>query len=93
MKKIIDGKMYNTDTAKEIAVDKDFNDNVCKTTYLTYYKKKTGEFFTHFNGWTTWGNIYEYEKITPISEEHAKLTLEDLLSVSDYEELFGAVEE
>ena len=85
MKKIINGKMYNTETAKEIdrwsnnLSDRDFGN--C-TEIL--YRKKTGEFFLH--GWgggnskyrtyyseNTWGGG---ERITPLSESEAKEWLE-----------------
>ena len=101
MKKIINGKMYNTETAKEIErwsnnlSDRDFNN--C-TEIL--YRKKTGEFFIH--GWggpmskyaESHGNeISGSETIIPITEAEAKAWLEEKGTTEAYIETFGEPEE
>lgn len=51
MKKIINGKKYDTDMAKEVGYDN--NGLLCSDFYYieeTLYKKKTGEFFM----WKRW---------------------------------------
>lgn len=101
MKKIINGKKYDTETARELV----FWDNGYIGSDFSYveevlYKKKTGEYFlkgfggpmskyaeSHGNN-VGWG-----EKIIPMSEVEAKKWSEEKLSVYKYEELFGEVEE
>ena len=101
MKKIINGKLYNTQTAKEVGQywngygAGDFH-HICETLYL----KKTGEYFlhgeggamTHYSeacagGWTG-GSI-----IIPYTEEQAKEWVVEHMDADDYMELFGEVEE
>lgn len=102
MKKIINGKMYNTGTAKPIYLytnglpESDFNS--CKE-FL--YRKTTGEYFLH--GWggamskyseqcgsNTWSGG---EEITPLTEEEAKLWTELHADADTYIEEFGEVGE
>lgn len=101
MKKIINGKKYNTETAKEcgsywngLSV-RDFSHF-----YETLYKKKTGEFFLHGQG----GPSSRYhghcgdlccggQKIVPLTIDEAKEWVERHLDADDYEEIFGEVEE
>lgn len=102
MKKIINGKRYDTNTAKELNYwantgnRRDFS--WCKE---TLYQKKTGEFFLYGeggpmsryaervdnNGWT--GG----EAITPLSFESARKWAEEKLTADEYEEIFGEVSE
>lgn len=101
MKKIINGKRYDTETAKEVACDsylypRDFN-------YWseTLYRKNTGEYFLYGEG----GPMSKYaestgqnqwtggERIIPLSLEAAKEWAEKHLDGAEYEEIFGAVEE
>lgn len=101
MKKIIDGKRYDTETAKEIGSD-EFPGGRTDFHYWceTLYQKKTGEFFIHgeghglsryaeryFDGWG-WG-----EKIIPISYDEARGWVEHHLDADTYEEVFGPVAE
>ena len=101
MKKIINGKRYDTDTAKfvghaEHSHPRDFN-------YWAedLYLKKTGEFFIHGEGgantiyaqpaeqnWRTGG-----EKIRPLSLKEAQEWAEKYLDADKYEEIFGKIEE
>lgn len=101
MKKVINGKMYNTDTA----VDKGKWWNGYSTTdfhyvYETLYQKKTGEFFLYGEG----GSLSQYaqpcgtgqcggEEIIPMTESEAKEWSEEKLDADEYIEIFGEVEE
>lgn len=98
MKKIINGRLYDTDTAKPIGADgsngshSDFN-------YWeeTLYKKRTGEYFLHGyggprsryskcfgdNSWG-WG-----EAIIPLSYAKAREWAEEHMSADEYGEIFG----
>lgn len=101
MKKIINGKKYDTETAGLIC-SRDFSLEVGSFGYYseTLYKKKTGEFFLYGEG----GALTKYaeitangmkggERIIPLTEEQAKAWAEENLSVDDYEKIFGEVEE
>jgi hypothetical protein len=87
MKKIINGKLYNTDTADEIAR------RVIRhgLEHETYYRKKTGEIFIYYETKRSSGDIFR--SIRPLELEEAKDDLEKLLTVEHYEEIFGKVEE
>lgn len=101
MKKIINGKKYDTDTAQYI--DENSN-NLSKSDFRFFqevlYKKKTGEFFLYGeghgmsdyastkNGVNSWGY-----KIIPLTENQTKLWLEKNSTVEIYEKLFGVITE
>lgn len=102
MKKIITGKMYDTDKAKEIASWSDglsFRDFTHVEEVL--YQKRTGEFFLHGAG----GPASRYavsagqnswsggEKIIPLTWEAAREWAEEHLTADEYEEIFGEVAE
>ena len=102
MKKIINGKKYDTETAKEVGYWsnggswRDFSH-----VQETLYRKKTGEYFlfgeggpqtryavsTGQNSWT--GG----EKITPLTHENARQWAEEHLDGDEYEAIFGEVTE
>lgn len=102
MKKIINGKKYDTDTAKEIGCYsnggnwRDFN-------HLeeTLYRKRTGEFFLLGEG----GPNTKYaervdtnswsggSRIMPMSYEEAAKWAEEHMECDDYEAVFGEVPE
>ena len=102
MKKIINGKKYDTDTAKEIGTWgngggwRDFSHME-----ETLYRKKTGEFFLFGEG----GPNTKYSKrvdqnswsggsdIIPLSYENARKWAEEHLDADEYENAFGVVEE
>lgn len=84
MKKIISGKVYNTETAKQIGYD---NDNPTGNWEETLYKKKTGEFFVQH--WDAWNGGC----INPISFKDAQKWLEEHGSAKQYEEVFGEPDE
>ncbi len=102
MKKIINGKMYNTETATEVGSW----DNGCFYSDFHYcretlYKKRTGEFFICGEGGAAScyaescdGNSTCYgETIMPLSLQDAKEWVERKLDADTYVELFGEVEE
>ncbi len=102
MKKIINGKVYDTDTAKLMDIwyngyqVGDFN-SFSEALYL----KKTGEFFLHGEG----GPMTKYavatgdnswsggQKIIPLTYQAAKEWAEEHLDGDEYEDIFGAVTE
>lgn len=102
MKKIINGKIYDTATAKLCAAAasggsySDFD-----YWHEALYRKKTGEYFLHGEG----GPMSKYaescgqnewrggEKIIPLSYEAAQKWAEEHLDGDEYEEIFGAVTE
>lgn len=101
MKKIINGKKYDTETAKELGYwnngypSNDFN--YCEE---TLYLKKTGEYFLHGEGGAltqysekTWSGNTSGENITLLTEKKAKEWAEMHLTVDEYESIFGEVEE
>ena len=102
MKKIIGGKLYNTDTARlvgEWSNAGDWRDFGHMEEAL--YQKKTGEFFIHGEG----GPASKYaeqtgqnrwtggEKIIPLSYETARQWAEDHLTAEQYQATFGEVVE
>lgn len=101
MKRIINGKLYYTDTAKEIGSYQygcggDFN-----YLYEVLYKKRTGEFFLYgCGGANTCYGVQcgdrcrsAGEDIIPYSEEEAKKWAEKHLNADTYIETFGEVDE
>lgn len=102
MKKIINNRLYNTETAKEIGTYsnaggwRDFNHYE-----ETLYRKKTGEYFIYGEGnantryavlvdQNTWSGG---SKIIPINYEDARKWAEENLTADEYEAAFGAVDE
>jgi len=102
MKKIINGKLYDTETAKEIDVishgdgPRDFN-YFCET----LYRKRTGEYFIHgkggpmsryaeASGQNTWSGG---EKIIPLEYKAAAKWGEENMTAEDYQREFGEVSE
>lgn len=102
MKKIINGKMYDTDKATALGYDtsggtpRDFS-----WWKETLYQKRTGEFFLHGEGgpMTRYAescgqNSWGYgERIMPLNVEAAREWAEVHLDTGTYEEIFGIVGE
>ena len=102
MKKIINGKLYNTETASVIGWWHNTSDrrnfDFCEE---TLYKKRTGEYFLHGEG----GPRSEYavsegnewysggEKIMPMTPGEAQKWAEKYLDADEYMEEFGEVSE
>jgi|SRR5690554_960523 len=101
MKRIINGRRYDTETAKLVGYTSystpgDFN-YWCEDLYL----KRTGEFFIHGQG----GPMSKYsqqvgqnewtggQEIIPLSLSEAQEWAEKYLGADEYEALFGKVEE
>lgn len=101
MKKIINGKVYDTEKAKAVGAwsnggtwrDFDHREE-------TLYRKKTGEFFLHGEG----GPATNYaeridnawssgERIMPMSFAEARAWAEEHLDGDEFENIFGAVTE
>lgn len=102
MKKIINGKKYDTDTATLLG---EFYADGGPSDFSYYeeefYQKRTGEFFIYGKG----GPRSPYavavgprgwrgsEKIVPLTDAEAMSWAEKNLDVEDYEDIFGEVEE
>ena len=102
MKKIIKGKVYDTNTAR---LRGDYYSPGSYRDFSHYeehlYQKKTGEFFLHGEG----GPMTKYaetvgmnewsggERIIPLDYNAAREWAEEHLEADEYEEIFGVVEE
>lgn len=100
MKKIINGKKYDTDTALELGTWEN-NDLGINYVLEVLYRKRTGEFFLYCEGGSNtkysvqrgsnnWGSG---EHIIPLDFQSAKLWSEDYLDVDTFEKYFGEVVE
>lgn len=102
MKKIINGRMYNTDTAKRLCSAD--NGGSCRDFSHweeELYQKKTGEFFLYGEG----GPASKYSRscgqnewcggcdITPMTEQQAREWMERNATADEYIEVFGEPEE
>lgn len=101
MKKIIDGKKYDSDTAELIESYSYSNRNDFNYISEDLYLKRTGEYFLYCEGGAnskyavsagnnTWSGS---EQIIPLSFESAKEWAEEKMSGDKFEKLFGKVEE
>lgn len=101
MKKIINGKKYDTETAKRMVTRNNGYYNDFKYISETLYRKKTGEYFLHGEGGpmtvyaepigdNTWSGG---EQIIPLKEREARRWAEEKISVDAYERIFGEVSE
>ena len=102
MKKIINGKVYDTDKAQEIGFEQ--NTGGCRDLHWvceTLYRKRTGEFFllgeggpgTNYavsSGNNNWGCG---SKIIPLTWVAAREWAEKHLDADSYEAVFGAIAE
>ena len=102
MKKIINNKRYDTNTAKKVA---EYDSDAARSDFNYYhedlYQKRTGEFFLYGqgnaaskyadrafpDGWTSG------EKITPLTIDQAKDWAERTQDADTYESIFGVVDE
>ena len=87
MKKIIDGKKYDTETAECIGGWENEYNGLDDRYFCAeeLYRKKTGEFFIY-----SWG---QEPYIMPYTLDEAKKWAEEHLTGEKYEEIFGEVEE
>lgn len=101
MKKIINGKLYDTDTAKGLGSWSNGEWGDFSHVEETLYRKRTGEFFLHGEG----GPMTQYakscgnnswsggEKIIPLSAAKAREWAEGKLDANDYAAIFGMPDE
>lgn len=102
MKKIIQNKVYDTETAQRLAAWENMYDVRDFHRYEeTLYRKKTGEYFLHGEG----GPLTQYaqtvgtnswsggERIMPLSFAEAQAWAEEHLDGEEYEAIFGEVSE
>jgi len=101
MKKIINKKLYDTETAKELAVwDNDYYPNDFNYAVERLYRKRTGEYFLCGSG----GPMSQYaercgsgwtggREITPLTYEEAREWAEEKLDADEYAEIFGMPDE
>lgn len=91
MKKVIDGKMYDTETATSIDYMYCGECGSFQYWYEELYRKKTGEFFLY-----TFGGLMTRDpgsRIIPYADEEAQEWMEIHSSGELYEEVFGPVDE
>lgn len=96
MRKIIKGKLYDTDTAECIGSTDDGGLNYNDMYYWSedLYRKKTGEFFLFYDSGSFVCNIWgRGDSITPLSMAEAKEWAEQYLSADAYISAFGEVDE
>ena len=101
MKKIINGKRYDTNTAKLIGSTGYSYPGDFEYWKESLYLKKTGEFFLHGEGGSlsiysrsTGNNEWSSgEKIRPLSPKEARDWSEKYLDADEYERVFGKIEE
>ena len=96
MKKIIDGKMYNTETAEKIW-HYDNGETGFDWCEETLYQKKTGEFFIYGKGGAR--TIYAFyegnqsysggNRVSPLTNEDAREWVENYCDKETYAKLFG----
>lgn len=105
MKKIISGKVYDTDTAALVGEWQAWQNGCPKNDFRYYeehlYRKKTGEFFLYGNGnaaspYAESCGLSERapgERIVPLTYEQAQKWAEEKLEVEEYEAIFGIIED
>lgn len=102
MKKIINGRKYDTATAREVAEwTGDFSRRDFRWVHEILYQKRTGEYFIYGEGGPESKYAVTYgdggwqggRRIVPLSYEAARSWAEESLSPDDYEAEFGEVEE
>ena len=101
MKKIINGKRYDTETAQLIGSASYSNRTDFRFWSEELYRKKTGEFFLYGEGGpaSKYGRQIEQntwsggEQIIPLTLAEAQKWGEKYLDADEYEEVFGRIEE
>ena len=101
MKKVINGKLYNTETAKLLGEDSYSNPSDFNYWIESLFQKRTGEFFLYGQGGpmsryaqTTGQNEWSGgEQIQPMTTENARQWAEKHLSADEYESIFGEIME
>ena len=101
MNKIINGKKYDTTTAKKIEIIGDENINNFSNYSETLYQKKNGEFLLYKTGGAfscmrvqlSYNSSTGSSQIKVLSVEEAKNWLSKNADAEKYEEIFGVVDE
>ena len=105
MKKVINNKRYDTETAKQIAETGSLEQGIGPSNACfwseTLYQKRTGEFFLFGEGGplSKYSEPYETNgsqsgaKIIPLTLDQAKQWAEKAMDADEYEATFGPVEE
>lgn len=101
MKKILNGKLYDTNTATEIYVVDAGEEYFDLYTTETLYQKKNGEYFllrsggTYYDAFINRGVILQprLRFISPLTYEEVLVWSEAYMPVEKYCELFGEPEE
>lgn len=101
MKKIINHRKYDTETAEEVGFDSSISHGYGFDYWQeTLYKKKTGEYFLHGQGgamskYAVYGDNCSMagEDIIPMTDEEAFEWCISHLSVDEVEEIFGEIAE
>ena len=98
MRAIINGFLYDTDTAKEIGKNDIHDEYESYHIVETLYKKKKGEFFIQRDMWGDGDAVEEYEwtmahRFQPLTIEEAKEWMEHYATVDEYIDEFGLPEE
>lgn len=97
MKKVINGKVYDTNTATQIAYWESGSKTSPSWYEETLFRKRNGEMFLFGRGYATSpyaqrnpdGNLSVGSAIRPISWEDAQLWAKDKLDDVDFDKLFG----
>lgn len=101
MKKIINGRRYDTETAQQVAQYAHSYPSEFDYYTETLYRKKGGEFFLHGYGhaaspyceWVDSSTRGAGERIVPMAYAEAQEWAEKHLDADEYEGIFGEVEE
>lgn len=101
MKKVIEGRLYNTATAKLLGEDSYSNPSDFNYWIESLFQKRTGEFFLYGQGGpmsryaqTTGPNEWSGgEQIQPLTVQNARQWAEQHLSADEYESMFGEIAE
>ena len=88
MKKIINNKLYDTDTAKAVSSRIDLGSVEGVFYGKTLYRKRTGEYFVYREGYRDMT-----DGIEPLSYDEARCWAEEHLGVEEYEAEFGLPDE
>lgn len=102
MKRIINGRKYDTETATEVHEWSDKSPKDFDYVEETLYRKRTGEYFlrcyggpmTRYAERESYGSGYTYgSTIIPVSYDEARAWAEDHMTADEYEAEFGEVPE
>lgn len=105
MRKIINGKRYDTNTAVPCGIytcgSRGDEHSYSKVLYQILYQKRTGEFFLYGEGGSqspyakeaTINHWKGGERITPLSEKEAQEWASNYLTNEEYERIFSVIDE